>query len=412
MALERTSQVGDETASGEFAVPRFRPLTLSFERSLEREFMDDYARKSLGQVRFAVIAAALFYCGFMILDAAVAAEATKTLWIIRFAVFLPASALLFLLTYLPVFPRIWQGALSVWALLGGLGIVAMIATVRGEAQNSYYAGLIMVFIVLYTWARVRFIWATLTGWLIVAAYEVLVLSVLSIPYPVKMTHNFFFIGSNLLGMFACYAIERYARTEFVMTRLLRKEQENVRRVNQELNEKNEELRGLAEIDDLTKIPNRRMFDQELKRGWRRMLRTGRALSVLLCDVDHFKAFNDLYGHQAGDECLVKIARAVAGSARRPGDYAARYGGEEFAVILQDTGIEGAQHVAERVCLAVRSLAIPHTGATAAKQVTISVGAASLQPTHEREPESLVRKADECLYQAKGEGRNRAVVAKA
>jgi diguanylate cyclase (GGDEF)-like protein len=213
-------------------------------------------------------------------------------------------------------------------------------------------------------------------------------------------------------MFACYAIERYARTEFVMTRLLRKEQENVRRVNQELNEKNEELRGLAEIDDLTKIPNRRMFDQELKRGWRRMLRTGRALSVLLCDVDHFKAFNDLYGHQAGDECLVKIARAVAGSARRPGDYAARYGGEEFAVILQDTGIEGAQHVAERVCLAVRSLAIPHTGATAAKQVTISVGAASLQPTHEREPESLVRKADECLYQAKGEGRNRAVVAKA
>jgi diguanylate cyclase (GGDEF)-like protein len=155
-----------------------------------------------------------------------------------------------------------------------------------------------------------------------------------------------------------------------------------------------------------------MFDQELKRGWRRMLRTSRPLSLLLCDVDSFKVFNDAYGHQAGDECLVKIAGAVAGAARRPGDYAARYGGEEFAVILQDTGIEGAQHVAERICLSVRNLAIPHTGATAAKQVTVSVGAASIQPTHEREPEVLVRKADECLFQAKGEGRNRAVVAKA
>jgi diguanylate cyclase (GGDEF)-like protein len=405
-------KVSSETPPEEFAGYRLRPLTLSFRPPLEREFMDEYARRSLGPVRFAVIVAALFYSGFMILDAAVAAEAVKTLWIIRFAIFLPASALLLLLTYLPLFPRIWQGALSLWSLLGGLGIVAMIAAVRGEAQNSYYAGLIMVFIVLYTWARVRFIWATLTGWLIVAAYEVLVFGVLSVPYQVKLTHNFFFIGSNLLGMFACYAIERYARTEFVMTRLLRKERETVQRVNQELNEKNEELRGLAEVDDLTKIPNRRMFDQELKRGWRRMLRTSRPLSVLLCDVDSFKAFNDAYGHQAGNECLAKIARAVADAARRPGDYAARYGGEEFAVILQDTGIEGAQHVAERICLAVRNLAIPHIGATAAKHVTISVGAASIQPTHEREPAVLVRKADECLYQAKGEGRNRAVVAKA
>jgi diguanylate cyclase (GGDEF)-like protein len=270
----------------------------------------------------------------------------------------------------------------------------------------------MVFIVVYTWSRVRFVWATLVGWLIVVAYEALTLGVLHSSSQVMWTHNFFFIGSNILGMFACYAIERYARADFLMARLLLEEQEKVRRVNQELNERNEELKGLAEFDDLTKIPNRRMFEQELKRGWRRMVRTSRPLTLLLCDVDNFKAFNDTYGHQAGDECLVKIARAVQGSARRPGDYAARYGGEEFAVILQDTGIEGAQHVAERICQTVRNLAIPHTGSTVAKNVTISVGAASIQPTHEREPEALVRKADECLYQAKGEGRNRVVVAKA
>jgi diguanylate cyclase (GGDEF)-like protein len=399
-------------ALAETLKPEFRPVTLSFAPPVEREFMDDYLEKSLGQIRLTVLIGALFYCAFGILDAVVVPAAMKPLWLIRFAGFLPVSASVFLLTYVREFRRVWQAVLSVWCLFGGLGIITMIGIVRGEAQNSYYAGLIMVFIVLYTWSRVRFIWASLTGWLIVAAYEILTFGVLRSPSQVIWTHNFFFVGSNILGMLACYSIERYARTDFLMERLLQEEQEKVRRANQELNEKNEELRGLAEVDDLTKIPNRRMFEREMKRAWRQAVRESRPLSLLLCDVDNFKAYNDIYGHQAGDECLVKIARAISGAARRPRDYAGRYGGEEFAVILQDTGIEGTQHVAERVCLTVRNLAIPHTGATAAKQVTISVGAASIQPTHEREPEALVRKADECLYQAKGEGRNRTVVARA
>jgi diguanylate cyclase (GGDEF)-like protein len=388
------------------------PLTLSFGRPVEGEFMDDYLKKSLGQVRLTIIVTGLLYASFGILDAAVAAPAVKTLWLIRLAGFLPLSALVYFLTYAAPFRRVWQGALALWSLLGGLGIVAMTAVVEGEARNSYYAGLILVFIVLYTWSRVRFIWATVTAFLIVAAYEIVTLAVLHSPSQTVWTQNFFFIGSNVLGMLACYAIERYARKDFVMERLLQEEQAKCWRANQELNEKNEELRGLAEVDDLTKIPNRRMFEQELRRGWRRTVRTSRPLSVLLCDVDHFKAYNNAYGQVAGDECLVRVARAVQASARRPGDYAARYGGAEFAVLLQDTGIEGAQHVAERICQTVRGLAIPHAASPAAKQVTISVGAASIQPTHEGEPDPLVRKADECLYRAKGEGRNRAVVAKA
>jgi len=404
MEIRRTSGKDDRL--------ELRPLTLSFGRPVEREFMDDYLRKSLGQIRLTIIVAALLYASFGVLDAAVAPAATKTLWLIRFAGFLPLSALVFLLSYVPVFRRTWQGLLSAWSLLGGLGIVAMIGAVQGEAQNSYYAGLIMGFIVLYTWSRVRFIWATVTGFLIVAAYELVTLVVLHSPSQAIWSHNFFFIGSNVLGMLACYAIEKYARKDFLMERLLQEEQEKCWRANQELNEKNEELRGLAEVDDLTKIPNRRMFEQELKRGWRRTVRTSRPLSVLLCDVDHFKAYNNAHGQLAGDECLVKVARAVQASARRPGDYAARYGGAEFAVLLQDTGIEGAQSVAERICKAVRALAIPHAGSAEVKHVTISVGAAAIQPTHEGEPDPLVRKADECLYRAKGEGRNRAVVAKA
>jgi diguanylate cyclase (GGDEF)-like protein len=399
-------------ASGGDVRLELHPLTLSFGRPVEAEFLDDYLKKSLGQVRLTIIVTGLLYAAFGILDAAVAAPAVRTLWLIRFAGFLPLSALVYLLTYAAAFRRVWQGALAVWSLLGGLGIVAMTVVGEGEARNSYYAGLILVFIVLYTWSRVRFIWATLTGFLIVAAYEIATLAVLRSPAQAVWTQNFFFIGSNILGMLACYSIERYARKDFVMERLLQEEQEKCWRANQELNEKNEELRGLAEVDDLTKIPSRRMFEQELKRGWRRTVRTSRPLSLLLCDVDHFKAFNAAYGQPAGDDCLAKVARAVQASASRPGDYAARYGGAEFAVLLQDTGLEGAQHVAERICKAVRALAIPHAGSAAAKHVTISVGAASIQPTHEGLPATLVCKADECLYRAKGEGRNRAVVSKA
>ncbi len=387
------------------------PLSLSFEPRLEREFMDDYLEKSLGQVRLTILVAALLYASFSVLDAAVAPAAMKTLWLIRFAGFLPLSGLVFLLSRAPVFRRVWQPVLAVWSLLAGLGVVGMIGAVRGEAQYSYYAGLILVFIVLYTWSRVRFVWATVTGWLIVAAYEILTIGFLHSPAHATWTNNFFFIGANILGMLACYSIERLARTDFLKERLLREEEEKVRRANLELKEKNEELRGLAEVDDLTRIPNRRMFEQELKRAWRRAVRTSKPLSLLLCDVDDFRAFNDAHGRQAGDECLVRVAGAVSGAARRPADYATRYGGAEFAVLLQDTGLEGAQHVAERIAQAVRGLAIPHDRGTAAKQVTVSVGAASIQPTHEQEAEALVRKADECLYQAKGEGRNRVIVAR-
>ena len=403
--------MGPSRTAADPARGELHPLTLAFEPELEREFMDDYFDNSLPQARRAVLVAALLYVSFGALDAAVAPATMKTLWLIRFAGFLPLSTVVFLLTRAAFFRRVWQPVLAAWSLAAGLGIVGMIAAVRGEAQSSYYAGLILVFIVLYTWSRVRFVWATVVGWLIVAAYEVLTIGFLRSPARATWTNNFFFIGANLLGMMACYSIERYARTDFLKERLLREEEEKVRRANAELREKNEELRGLAEVDDLTRIPNRRMFEQELKRAWRRAVRTSKPLSLLLCDVDDFRAFNDAHGRQAGDECLVRVAGAVSGAGRRPGDYATRYGGAEFAVLLQDTGLEGAQHVAERIARAVRGLAIPHARGTAAKQVTVSVGAASIQPTHEQGAEALVRKADECLYQAKGEGRNRVIVAR-
>lgn len=392
--------------AADFPRPEFHPLILTFAGPLERAFMDDYARKSRGHIRFTILVSSLFYAVFGLLDAAVAPASVKTLWLIRFAYFLPICGLVFALTYTEAFRRFWQAILSLWGLAAGLGIVAMIGIVRGEARNSYYAGLIMVFIVLYTWIRVRFIWAALVGWLIVAAFEILTIGLLRMPFLTVLTQNFFFIGSTFLGMFACYSIERYARMDFVMDRLLREEREKVRTANQRLAAANEELTALAHIDDLTGIPNRRMFDQDLKRGWRRMAREGKPLALIICDVDCFKSYNDDRGHLAGDQCLVRVARAVAGAARRPGDYTARYGGDEFAIILLDTNLRGALKVAEGLCRTVRALKLPHPASDASSQVTVSVGVAALVPTHERGPEFLVGKADEYLYQAKARGRNR------
>lgn len=389
-----------------------RPFSLAFEPDLEAEFMEDYTIKSLPLLRLTLLVSALFYTGFGILDKVVATPAsTPKLALIRFGIFLPGCFVLFGLTYLRFFHRIWQWAVSAWGLVAGLGIVAMIGIVQGEARNSYYAGLIMVFIVLYTWTRIRFIWATATGWVIVLAYEVLTVGFLHLPGQIVIIHNFFFIGSNILGMLACYAIERYARMDFLMNRLLLEEQEKVQQTNQALAAANEELKRLAQIDDLTKVPNRRMLDQDLKLGWKRMVREGKPISFLLCDIDNFKSYNETNGHRAGDECLIAVAQAVSAAARRPGDYAARYGADEFGLVLLDTPVEGAIHVAQALCQTVINLRVSAPGSPIQGRVSLSVGVATILPTHQRSVDQLVQKAEELLYRAKGQGRNQVVAGK-
>jgi diguanylate cyclase (GGDEF)-like protein len=173
-----------------------------------------------------------------------------------------------------------------------------------------------------------------------------------------------------------------------------------------LREANTQLRQLSLHDGLTGLPNRRQFDQTLDLEWKRALRNQRPISLLMMDVDCFKSLNDLYGHPAGDECLQRIAAALQGSLRRAGELVARYGGEEFASILPDTDLFTAITVAETMREAVRNLQVLHEGSVAERFVTISVGLATTQPTVEKSPASLIASADEALYRAKRQGRNR------
>ena len=172
---------------------------------------------------------------------------------------------------------------------------------------------------------------------------------------------------------------------------------------------NEELARLSTTDGLTGLANRRRFDEVLQAEWLKLRREKQYLSLVMADVDFFKRYNDTYGHQPGDICLSSVAKAIRSQLRRPADLAARYGGEEFAAILPSTDPEGARHVAELIRGEVERLNLPHAASSAADHVTISVGVASLVPRDGVSPDELIRRADEALYRAKKEGRNRTVL---
>jgi diguanylate cyclase (GGDEF)-like protein len=176
-------------------------------------------------------------------------------------------------------------------------------------------------------------------------------------------------------------------------------------VTEQLNEANAKLQRLSATDGLTGIANRRMYDELAIREWRRCERMKKPLALVMIDVDHFKLFNDKYGHQVGDECLKAVASQVGKAAPRATDLAARYGGEEFVLVLGETDTDGAKWIANRLRQQVSDLNIPHY-ATASRHVTISCGVAAVIPEGKYSLDVLLKSADHALYQAKETGRDR------
>ena len=222
-------------------------------------------------------------------------------------------------------------------------------------------------------------------------------------------------------------------TEFSVDKM-RKETDIVRLKNIELNKKNEEIENNAQliaianqeltklhkqlkkanqrlklisiIDQITRIPNRRCFDNTLNREWNRCLREGKPLSLILVDIDNFKLYNDNYGHLQGDKCLRKVAKALTSSLNRSSNFVGRFGGEEFAVILANVDCDNAMKVAEQMRKHIESLKILHEQSSPVPYITISLGAATIMPTLNTSSQELISVADHAMYQAKNQGRNR------
>lgn len=196
--------------------------------------------------------------------------------------------------------------------------------------------------------------------------------------------------------------------------ILRQQQQLIAQNNQlqqvktDLQQANLELQRIANTDSLTQLANRRCFDESLAQEWQRLRREQQPLSLILCDIDYFKQYNDRHGHPAGDVCLQQVAQVISECIRRPADIVARYGGEEFAIILPNTDEAGAAAIAESIRATLQCLHIPHVSSNAADHVTLSFGLACLVPTSESSYQALISAADISLYQAKQQGRDRII----
>ena len=196
------------------------------------------------------------------------------------------------------------------------------------------------------------------------------------------------IGGAIVCVIAVWHMEKVSRKSFLEGELIRE---------------------LAQRDALTGARNRRMFDEHLELTWQQAVADRRSMALVLIDIDHFKAYNDYYGHQAGDQALRRVAQAVQKIIRRPSDLLTRYGGEEFGAILYDVDATEARDIAERIRSAVGDLGIEHRTSKTSIRVTISIGVAAVEPTANRSPSGAVQLADQALYEAKVQGRNRVEV---
>ena len=215
-------------------------LTLSFPEELEQAFRDDYFEKSLRHVRIALLLGFFFYGIFGILDAWLVPDVKQALWLIRYAIVFPFLLGAFLFSYSRHFKKFMQLSIAGVILAAGVGIIAMTLIAPDPGSYLYYAGLILVFLFGYTFFILRFVWATVTGWTLVIAYEISAMWLTQTPIPILINNNFFFLAGNVIGMFACYSIEFYSRKDFIQARQLQAEKKKVTDVNRELEQRVQE----------------------------------------------------------------------------------------------------------------------------------------------------------------------------
>ncbi|MDQ8037510.1 MAG: diguanylate cyclase [Pedobacter sp.] len=378
-----------------------RGWRLQFPQALEAEFQADYALRYHRHMILSGLLGVLAILGPGAVDYFWMPEVADQLWAIRAWTTGPILLLL-MFSRTSIATRFMQPIIAVCAPVFVAGLVALSLTALEPVNHYYSANITMVMLVVFVLSRLQFMWGILSAAIMFIVMNTGFGVIGQQSQQMMIIHNAVFFISAVFSLLGCFLFERSLRQNYLQSRMLSFEKMG-------LEESNLRLQYLTAIDGLTQIANRRSLDMSLSTEWQRALRKREPLGLVMIDVDHFKLFNDTYGHQAGDECLRGVASALKDFARRPGDLAARYGGEEFVLVLTNATAQQARVVAERVRDKIVELAIPHQRSSHGN-VTASFGVASITPSNRHNgPEALLLAADQALYRAKESGRNRVSV---
>jgi diguanylate cyclase (GGDEF)-like protein len=359
---------------------------LKFNGLLERDFRDFYVAQNLPRARLSGLIALVLVLAVTCIDLILGAPTGAELNALRLGALCPLLAVIGVAISLPAAQRYYTGVAAAGVTLIGF-VVTYISHLAALQGASYVlGGLVLVILYACLFLGLRFNIAVSIATLLVLTHLVMGF-LLGLPFNELFYMTAMLGAAAVIGGISTYNLEYALRTNFLETRLLNE---------------------LAERDGLTGLYNRRIFDDYVRRVWRQSRREDVPIAVIFVDIDYFKIYNDLYGHQAGDDCLKKVAGSIARCAKRPFDFAARYGGEEFVLVLYGPPEDYARNLPEQIRCDVMDLSIPHRGSDVDEAVTVSVGVALARAGSKRSLAGAIQAADEAMYQAKSEGRNRVV----
>jgi diguanylate cyclase (GGDEF)-like protein len=361
------------------------PPAMRFAPALEAQYLRSRMLDSKTLIRVASIFGVLL-TGLRGLEEALEGMWNPVLWV-GIALVIAGSILLVAISWGPHFERLYpKWSLFIVPARNSI-IAAQVAAAAARGQTEMLIVMPITFIGPFFFLGLP-LRTSLVCTAITSASYLACVTLFGLPPDVALRSDVLLFGGVFACVIAVWNLEKTSRRSFL---------------------KGGFIAELAQRDALTGTRNRRVFDEQLGQLWQRGIETGRAMAILLIDIDHFKAYNDHYGHQAGDRTLCRVAQAVQKLIYRPHDILTRYGGEEFAVILFDVSDTEARATADRMCKSVSDLNIDHRASRTAARVTISVGVAAIQPTPDRTAGGALQLADQALYEAKVRGRNRVEV---
>ena len=382
---------------------------MRFPAPLEQQFLLDAGDARRRHFLISGLLSLLVYNGFLLVDYLMVRDVFELAVELRLYLFTPLFIALLLVgsrsewTIVKIVPPVvYEVIVVATGLVAAASLAFILSETKSPYAHFYHVGFSVVIMYGNIVQRLRIWYAVVFAAAVMGIHIAGVVLLESFPHRLVWPIVLLVASTAAFSLAANYAMERDERKRYLLT--LRE-----RGVIRELTRTHERLRELTHEDSLTGLYNRRHFQEYLSHIWERAQYDNSQVNVMMVDIDHFKKYNDRYGHQAGDECLRQVAQALVANLRRPEDSVARYGGEEFIAVLPNTEPAYALLVAERIREAVEGLQIRHESSSTALVVTISIGIASCRADFSLQDSVLMALADSALYQAKREGRNRICV---